>query len=110
MTAQIVIDFGEVRRDHGMVAALSNFAKGEIRTAIVLCASRRSTFTSEDVRRELGPSVLGQLQLRPNALGAAINAAARSNVIEATGQTVKTSHPEGHARRIMVWRLKPRTS
>jgi hypothetical protein len=109
MTAQIAIDFGAVQRDRGVEGALSNFARGEIHTAIVLCATRAATFTSEDVRRELGPSVLSQLQMRPNSLGAAINAAARSHVIEATGQTVKTSHPEGHARRIMVWKLKPRT-
>lgn len=107
---QIPLDFGGVKRDRGMADSMSTFAKGEIRTAIVLCASKHTTFTAEEVRSFLGASVKDQLQMHPNALGAAIHAAARANLIETTGMTKKATHPDAHSRRILVWRLKPKGS
>lgn len=100
---------GEKRRDRGTTSVLSHFAAGELRTAITLVACRGRDFTSEDVLRELGASVLQQLATHPNALGAAMRSAATEGTIEPTGRYVKAQRPEAHSRKIAVWRLRPRT-
>lgn len=98
---------GPKRRDRGMASALSTFAHEQIRTAIVRASCSRSEFTSEQVLPLLPAGVLSQLRLHPNALGAAIHAAAREGLIEATGGVVRATRPEAHARKLTLWRLAP---
>jgi hypothetical protein len=99
---------GEQRRDRGTASVLSHFAVGEIITAITLVGCRLREFTSEEVVVQLPPSVVGQLQQHPNALGAAMRAAGMRGVIERTGAYATAKHAGAHGRKIAVWRLKPK--
>jgi len=74
-------------------------------TAAILCAgSGGRDFTSDDVQAIL--PTLYPYAWTPNALGAGISAAAKTGVIEATGEYRKTERKSGHARIVAVWRLK----
>jgi len=54
-------------------------------------------FTSDLLRERL------QDPPHPNAVGAALNSAARSGVIQATGRFTPSLRPKGHGRKIQVW-------
>lgn len=67
-------------------------------------AARREEFTTDAVWSHLEHMGLGVRE--PKALGAIIQQAARSGMIESTGRYVKSVRPECHARPIPVWKSK----
>jgi hypothetical protein len=71
--------------------------KSKADAAIRFLADTGQTFTADDVRRIAGDP------RHPNAMGGRLLAASKSRLIEAVGVNQST-RPEGHARRMTVWR------
>jgi hypothetical protein len=73
------------------------------RALVVDVAKRKDTFTSDDVWQaglETPPE--------PRALGAVMNELARAQLVEKTGQYVKTARKTRHNAPVAVWRLRAR--
>jgi hypothetical protein len=67
------------------------------RHAVADLCSTGATFTAEDVRRLAGDPEA------PNAMGALLHAIADEGWISMVG-TVKSTRPNAHGRRVIVWR------
>jgi len=104
------LTLGDDLRDRGMAAATSS-TPPEITqwvdAAIYVCRQRYPMFTSDHVRDYLelrygcNPDNIGRV------IGARMNAAGRRREITATGMTTKSSRPEAHRRRLLIWRGQP---
>ncbi len=101
-----VADSGQRAKDAGQADALSSYAVEAITRELAACAQDLSTFSSDDVFERLPAGIRESLSARPNALGAAFTQAAKHNLIEFAGGTVRTKRPEGRKRAIRLWRRK----
>lgn len=101
------LKLGDDLRDSGMALATSN-TDGQIvqavDIAIGVCLSRYPMFTSDHVRDqvEVGMGYAGADIGK--VIGARMNAAGRRGDIITTGMTTKSSRPDAHSRRLLVWR------
>jgi hypothetical protein len=97
---------GERLKEHGMKAAASYQASlnpewsAKVDATITALALSRREFTSEDITANVGmpPSGSG------SAVGARVNAAARSGRIVWTGKMAKAQRPNQHAALLKLWR------
>lgn len=93
---------GREARDRGMDAALNgapdDWSERARRVVAVLAARRPSTFSSEDLIREVGMPPEGD----GRAVGSIIGGAARKGLIERVGETQATRKSQ-HAARIGIW-------
>src|SRR5438105_9718295 len=92
------LTLGEALKERGMaLAAGAESPDWKGAEAIALLARGGEDFTAEDVRALAGdPS-------HPNALGAALNAAARKGLIVCVGR-IKAERPSRHANEVRLWR------
>lgn len=98
------LTIGEALRDEGIAAVAE--ANGEwmdqAAAAIKWLAANHHLFSADDLRRVM--DVRGQEPSHHNAYGAAFRVAALAGVIEPTDATHKSTRPDAHARRLVVWR------
>lgn len=100
---------GAQLRDHGIEAAERDrtLVAQAVDVAIRHAAhAKPDGFTAEDVRGRLGRYVR-DLDDVGKVIGGRIRAAATSGLIHTTGETITATRPDAHARRMLVWRLKP---
>jgi hypothetical protein len=104
MDAQLTL--GDELRDRGMAVATTN-TPTELVTlvdvAIMVCRDRYPLFTADHVRTLVELEVGDHPRLSA-VIGARMNAAGRRREIASTGMTTKSTRPEAHSRRLLVWR------
>lgn len=104
MDAQLTI--GDELRDRGIAIAVTNSPHELVElvdTAIAVCRDRYPLFTSDHVR-QLVELEVGDHPRLSAVIGGRMNSAGRRGEITSTGMTTKSSRPEAHARRLLVWR------
>jgi hypothetical protein len=96
-----MFDLGRTRRDAGLASLErhSGFLARARMLARLICLER-GTVTTDDLQARL----TRPLEAHVNIWGAIL----RSSQFVPTGEFVHTRRPEGHARRIQVWRLVER--
>lgn len=100
------LTLGDDLRDRGMAVATSNTPVDLVDLvdqAVRVCADRHPLFTADHVR-QLVELEVGDHPRLSAVIGARMNAAGRRREIVATGQTVKSTRPSAHSRRLLVWR------
>lgn len=100
------LTLGDELRDRGMAVATINTPAELVELvdqAIAVCSHRHPLFTADHVR-QLVELEVGDHPRLSAVIGARMNAAGRRGAITATGQTVKSSRPSAHSRRLLVWR------
>lgn len=93
-------------KEHGMRQALDNAAtewKADFRRTVKRLAATRKPFTSEDVTAEVGLPRGSVASNRNNAVGAMMNALAKSQVIVKTGRHVKSRSPRSNGAELIEW-------
>lgn len=100
------LTLGDELRDQGIANAVASTHAGVVSMvdqAIRVAANRYPRFTADHVRNicELDWGITHCDISR--IIGARMNAAAARKDISARGQTVKSSRPEAHSRRLLVW-------
>lgn len=100
------LTLGEERAQQGMDSAVAGTHQGVVRMvddAIRVMSTRYARFTADHVRQlcELEWGIkhvdIGRV------IGARMNSAGRRGEIRSNGMTVKSSRPDAHARRLLVW-------
>lgn len=86
-----------------LVRANSGLWKDKAAAVIEQLAARKSEFTSDDLRDFATKCGLEDPH-HVNAWGAAMSAAAKRNVIQATGRFIRSNRPDAHSRMVGVWR------
>jgi len=107
MDSQLTL--GEELRDRGMALATINSPAELVElvdVAIGVCRHRYPLFTSDHVR-QLVELEVGDHPRLSAIIGGRMNSAGRRGEITSTGMTTKSSRPEAHARRLLVWRACP---
>lgn len=99
------MDAGAIARDLGAAAALDAEArKHELAWAIRKAAQSFPEFTTDEVRDILAEIGVRELE-HPNALSAAVLAAAREGIIEEVNKAPRRStRPEARRRKLTIWR------
>jgi hypothetical protein len=99
------LEEGERRRDAGLARAETNEELSlAIDHALYAACLEKPEVSSDDIWLKLPLTVIEKLPKYPNAIGAAMRRAALAGWIVDTGRAIKTERPNGHARRIPVWR------
>lgn len=100
------LTLGDEQAQKGMDAAVAATHSGVVAVvdyAIDAARSRYAQFTSDHVRRllyiEHGANHIDIGRI----IGARMNSAARRGDIASTGMTVKSTRPDAHSRRLLVW-------
>jgi len=97
---------GDQRKEAGIQSVLSSSRADEAQAladAMLYCCSAYQEFTSDHLREYLERNYPG-VTVRPAAIGAAFNRAARAGDITFTGQILKAQHSSCHSRMVRVWR------
>lgn len=97
---------GETLKETGMAEALGGALeswKAAFRAEVARLATTGQPFTSETVVARVGlPAGVIALSAN-NAVGAMVNAAARTGVIRKTGRRVHSTRPSSHAAELTEW-------
>ena len=93
-------------RDAGeatVLVAIGEQAASEIRARIITLAEQDERFTSDDVRRMLGPATTAAIERHPNALSACFSSCSRAGLIRRVGYTT-SARDERRGSPIAEWR------
>jgi hypothetical protein len=99
-----IFDIAEQKKQHGINLAYANadtIWKVEAANALRLMAQSNITFTTDEIWEHLASKGIHTGENR--AIGAIMQAARRSGMIEATGQYRQTNRTRAHKRPVAIW-------